>query len=409
MRSPNNRKKFQNGGVLIAALVFVIIISTLLAGIGCLCISHYARAATEADYAASLDVAEAGINFELQKISVNRANADQKTLSKPDGIAYPFGAGEFSVYCMNRDETYPWTATDQLYIVAKGTIRGVSRTVKMTARPTSSRNYSIYGVSYATWREKGHVNGDVGSNGTISATKSVDIVGTTVLNGAGANESGAFAATDSASVSQATIWPTVHDIALSRFPLGGLSWLATHNDNALCSSITGGKITSGSGSIAFPGKSGGANYYLTEFKMTGSGTISIDNSLGPVTIWLGPDGADGTVAGVPKFMFQNTVNIVCSSTNTANRCVIYDSTTGPFSIQSDGVMNVGIYAYNHDGGGSSIGSVKFEGSCTLNGAVIANSVSFNSESWINYSDGYFMDPAVKRFSYDDQWTELNSL
>jgi len=48
---------------MVTALYFVLIISVLLIGIATYCASHEQRATHDANYAATLDLAEAGVNW----------------------------------------------------------------------------------------------------------------------------------------------------------------------------------------------------------------------------------------------------------------------------------------------------------------------------------------------------------
>src|ERR1043166_8835275 len=91
--------KARNGSALLSAVAFTFIISICLAGMGTLAVSHYERAGVESDYASALSLAEAGANYEFRKISANANNADQLSVSNPNGVTYSFGAGSFRVYC----------------------------------------------------------------------------------------------------------------------------------------------------------------------------------------------------------------------------------------------------------------------------------------------------------------------
>src|SRR5687768_10629730 len=96
------RRRTSQGFVLLSALVFTLVIATLLTGIGTFTVSHRTQAEVDADYVKALDIAEAGVNTEFRKISQNAALADQYP-----GTTYSFGGGTYKVYCINRDGTYP--------------------------------------------------------------------------------------------------------------------------------------------------------------------------------------------------------------------------------------------------------------------------------------------------------------
>ena len=404
------RRKARRGGILISALAFVTVTSMLMIGMLTFSVSFYARAKTESDYESALALAEAGANYEFRKISSNAANADQK--SGGTGVTYSLGNGTFNVYCSNKDGSTPWVPPANMYVTTVGTINGVSRTIQVSGKGYGATgSYAVYAVQSGSWSSKGHVVGDVGTNGSLNSSDPVDINGALKLNGGGAYTSGSFISTARTTSPNPVVWPYVHDIALAKFPSGGMSWLAIagHNDNALCGSISHNQINAGGGTITFPSKAGGANYYLTTFIMSGSGTFNINNTLGPVTIWLGPDGGAGSFSGNPNFDFRSTVNITYVSSNPANRCIIYDGTTGPFTLESDGTMNVGIYAYNVNSLGQAIGSVDYRSPTTINGAILANTLIFEAEGWVNYSSGYFTTPGVGYYGFDDQWLEINGM
>src|SRR5437879_4839405 len=76
MKRTYNRFRKQRGAVLITALAFAIVISLIVAGIATITVSHYQRATTEGDYAAALHMAEAGINWEIRKMSQTSISSD---------------------------------------------------------------------------------------------------------------------------------------------------------------------------------------------------------------------------------------------------------------------------------------------------------------------------------------------
>src|SRR5689334_17830088 len=120
MKTTSRSVKAQHGGVLLSALAFTTITALLVAGLATISVSYYARAKTESDYAAALPLAEAGINYELRKISADTSTADQATTANPNGTSVSYGSGSFSVYCSNKDGSTPWTAPNPLYVTASG-------------------------------------------------------------------------------------------------------------------------------------------------------------------------------------------------------------------------------------------------------------------------------------------------
>src|SRR5579872_1153468 len=97
------RNTARQGGAIIGVLFFLLIISVLLMGVGTLAVSHNSLCYYDTNYAASLDLAEAGVNYEFRKISNDVTQADSAsayTSSAPFGIANT----SFSVQCVNRGD-----------------------------------------------------------------------------------------------------------------------------------------------------------------------------------------------------------------------------------------------------------------------------------------------------------------
>src|SRR5690348_9561160 len=63
------------GFTILTALAFSIVVATVLAGVGTVSMSHFARADVEATYANAVSYADAGVNYELQRISSDITNA----------------------------------------------------------------------------------------------------------------------------------------------------------------------------------------------------------------------------------------------------------------------------------------------------------------------------------------------
>src|SRR5437588_4208964 len=103
MRTRSKSRRLQRGSTIVTALVFMLVIATLLSGVGLFSISHQERAYIEANFASSLAVAEAGVNYELRKISL------YQPADLPPGNSYAFAPGAFRVKCTRRDdETVAW-------------------------------------------------------------------------------------------------------------------------------------------------------------------------------------------------------------------------------------------------------------------------------------------------------------
>jgi len=396
----------RRGGILITTLVFSIIIAFLLAGIGTFTISHLSRESTEANYTGALDLAEAGVDYELRKVSSNTSQADQYNSTTQSGVTYTLGNGSFTIYCENSDGTVPWTAPNDMYIICTGALNGVNRNLKVMCKGyvNGIGNYAMYAMKSALVQNNFNVTGNVGTNGKITFDSGASINGTVALNGSGASVSGGYSATSTAHNANPVAWPTVHNIALQLFPQGGLSWLASNNDNGLVPQISNNKISASSGTITFKGKAGGANYYLTSFNFQSGASLKLDNSLGPITIWLGPDGA----AGGP-FTFQSDSTVVSMSSDPSKACKVYCASSTAIDCQSGSSWGFGLYDYNTDSSGNAIGSINMESDATFTGEVIANTINFQSNTKISDPGSYFYSLLISYYGFANSWQEQNGM
>ena len=311
---PNRRR----GAILISVLAFTVVTSVLLAGIASCTISSISRAYTESYYTAALDIAEAGVNTEIRKISVNASNVDQFNSSTGQGVTYSFGNGSYTIYCTNVDGSTPWIAPNDLYILCTGTLNGVSRSVKVMCKGASNAakgKYAIYTIDSTNNFDGSAMNitGDLGTNALLSFNGSPGITGAIYFNGyPSANWSGADPGTYSEyRNSQPIVWPTIDQIANAAFPAGGLTYLATHNDNARARpAIVGNSITTTT-TLVGPG-----NYYLTNINLTGQNVISLDNTNGAVNIWIGPSGGSGLT------IFKGGTAVIPRSVDSSIICTI---------------------------------------------------------------------------------------
>src|SRR5687768_5782217 len=327
MQLKTMRNARQRGYAMITVIMFIAITSTLLAGIGSFAASHNTRANADADWQQALDIAEAGINTELAKISRNHLTADVTPTT------YSFNGGSYRVWITQRNsngtETTPWTAPNDMFVYSTGTFDGVSRTLKVSVKGNIVDNtYALYGIGRADLTGNVDVVGNVGSNGTVSVTGSSVVTGNIDLNGPTANITGG---TGIPTRSPAPlVWPTVDEIANDTFLVGGgiptsnmqggqsqaaiiptsnayvggrpagmtgLQWLATHNDNTRVGLPANGTGYWIQNSITLRGP---GNYFVTGVYLTGNKTITFDNRLGPVNLWFGPTGAMGAMAFAGK-------------------------------------------------------------------------------------------------------------
>jgi len=406
-------RRQRRGGILITALAFSVIIAFLLAGVGTFTISHLSREVTESSYSGALDLAEAGANYELRKVSVNAGNADQFSSTTQSGVTYTLGSGSFTVYCENTDGSTPWVAPNDLYIVSTGTLNGVSRTTKVMCKgyaSTAVGKYAIYTMNgISTWSGASlTVNGDVGTNGQLSFTGSPGVSGTIYFNGPSAGWSGGGSSSyTQITNSQPILWPTVDQIASAKFPNsgatapGGLAFLATHNDNAKASPAIAGNTITSSTTLVGPG-----NYYLTNISLHGTSTITLDNTKGPINIWLGPDGGAGGLT------FVGGTAAVARSANPANQCTVYCATVGGVVLKGSSELDASVYSYNTDILGNAYGYVDFGGTPAVYGQVLGNTVGVHGTVTVTWLQGAVNPLNYENYTYygfANSWQEQNSM
>lgn len=412
--------KGRRGGALINAIAFAAIVSLILAGIAKVSVSHYSRAKVEANYVAALYQAEAGINYELQKISATPANADQKSANAPYGATYTLGAGSFQVYCMNADGTTPWTTgSSSVVIVSRGVSNGVVRQVSISSHlpgasvprrpggippgsvppsdppsgPTPDRpspdasggNYVLYGADITQSSTIGGspnlTAGDIGVNHLLTIHGNPAVPGTIYFNGAnagwGGGESSAYTTQTNAA---AVTWTPVDSIANTMFTGGGLTWLATHNDNSLAGIVGNTVNLKENAQLTFVGKAGGANYYLTSLDCAGNSDIAFDNTNGPINIWFGP------VRGSGKISLRGGNCSIAMSADPAKGVRMYNALNSPFIIIGNATLEAGIYSVL---GNASNNEMQFQGNGTFIGTAIGDSFLVQGNPTMTFQSGYF--------------------
>ena len=408
MKTPTPLQRLRYGGVLISALAFVTVASALVVGMLTLSVSYYARAVTESDYEAALGVAEAGVNYELRKLSNNTNNADQSSVANPAGPSYTLGSGAFTVYCSNKDGSTPWVAPNPLYVNATGTVHGVRRSVLISAKGYDwNGHYAIYSMDHlSTWNGSSiSIVGDVGTNNQLSFSGSPGISGTVFFNGPSAGWSGGVPLPGYTVVtnSQPQTWATVDEIALKKYPAGtygsgGLLWIASHNSNAGANPpIVGNSVTNGV-TLVGPG-----DYYLTHLDLHGNEKITFNNTNGPVNIWLGPSGGTGTA------IFRGGTGAISAVTDPSKINNIYVATNSAIDLAGNETIDAVIYAYNKTSTGTAFGNVQFSGNPNINGQVLGNQVDVNGNVDVNYVQGPNKPTNFGYWGFDDQWQELNGM
>ncbi len=392
----------RRGAALASVLMFILVLSVLLSGSASYTVSHQQRAYTDASYAASMDTAEAGVNYEFRKITFDPTTADQYP-----GHTYNLAGGTATIYCTNRDGSTPWTPPGNLYVISTGTVNGVRRTVKAAVKgfPFTGR-YALYTMNGATQVNGSSATfvGDVGTNGALSFSAHPSITGSVYFGGSGAGWASGTSGSGYVVVTgpKPIQWPTVDQIALDRFPNsgatapGGLLYLANHNDNAKAQpAITSGAITK-SVTLVGPG-----NYYVTSINLSGNQVISIDNTNGPVNLWIGPSGGTGTC------VFRGGTATVSATVNPTRNNYIFVATSSGINLAGNETIDATIVAYNKDASGNPYGTVLVSGNPIIHGQVLANTATINGNVTFNYEPGNLTPINFDYYGYDNSWMELN--
>ena len=243
----NLARLHQRGFTLMTSLAFTLVVGTVLAGVGTVVVSHSSRAFVESDYASAIQMADAGVNAEIARISSNTSDtslADQIGSPRVGSIAGV--PGTYSVFVRpwgtNCDGTGTWLAPSDMCIESTGTVNGIARTVHIRGRRKSIFDeYALFSYIQGNFSGGGasggstEIVGDLGSDGSVkfNGTMSSNIVnGTLFLDGTSA---GSTPSTGSNIIKEPdpVVLPDVSEIATLQFPgTTGLSWLATNNSNA---------------------------------------------------------------------------------------------------------------------------------------------------------------------------------
>jgi hypothetical protein len=261
-----SRNGKRGGFTLITSLAFSLVVGTVLAGVGTVALSHLGRSKVEGTYANAISLAEAGVNYEIQKISSDTTNtslADQMGSPAVIQVNSLNGMtdvrGQFSVYVRpwgtgcNGNGT--WLPPNDLCIVSEGTIDGISRTIQVRGvRKSIFDEYALYAYKQGTFSGSGsasgstHVEGNLGTNGELTfngtlGTNTVVSPHEVVFNGGDAE----LADSDDDKGNTVynpdpVIMPDVSQMAALQFPgsPAGLTWLASNNNNAAIRKLSSG-------------------------------------------------------------------------------------------------------------------------------------------------------------------------
>jgi Tfp pilus assembly protein PilX len=394
-RTPSLRLSRRRGGVLIHVLAFLLITTILLSGMGQFVVSHQTLVTSRANHASALDLAEAGINYELRKITVSPTQADPQ--STP--YAGTLGNGSFSVYVTGTSGG-AWSAGGALDIVSTGTVNGISRTITIQGGATGSGSTTgtgVFTVGSGAISGSETITGDLGTNGALAVSGYGDVTGHVYIDGPGASWTMSGSGTyNMVYNSTAANIQTVDQIANAAFPAstyppGGLAYLATHNSNAaagLGTTLT----TSGCSSITLPP----GNYYFTSINASGNNPITFNNTSGSVNIWVGPSGGSGAVN------ISGSTTAVALSTNP--NVHIYVATKGGMNLSGYDDFQAGFYAYDTDSSGNPFGSINISGSTTITGQIVGYNVAISGYMDLTSVPGLFSSGSGT-YAFTRPWTE----
>jgi len=415
------RRTTASGMAFILALVTVVMISALLSGALLLSVSHLALTHSNSSYANALNLAEAGLNWELWKISHDPTQADLTATT----VQFPAGSGRsFAVHIANYPSGGTWTPPNPFWVYSTGTVDGVSRTVRIVAEGFDVYGlYALFGIDTLNVKGNATVNGAAGTNGVVS------VVGNQHFNGnfwycgsaSGTDVTPFMYQQDPAPVYHSSlpeVFPTVNSLASARAEqqYGATSpqtidFFSTHNSNATIVDGTGKPVQIKSDSLdhqTFKGTDGTivlkpGDYYFTSLTLPSNNTIRIDDQAGVVNIWLGPDGGSGnadSINGSMLFSSQNSDNFH-----------LYDGSARLLKLNGTMDYYGYIYAYNGPGKtGQYYGSVQLNGTGKITGSVIAYDVekmSGNGEiTFISGGGGAVPGDPIAFYGFDQAWEEM---
>jgi Tfp pilus assembly protein PilX len=453
-KKPESRqlRRQVRGAAIIAALTFTIVISILLAGVAKVSVSHYSRSVTEADYAAAIQVADAGLNYELRWISDDTGDPNRPHQLQPatgqnsayTGSVTGLTNSSFTVYVTKTDGTGPWYAPSPMIVTSVGTYNGVKRAVQITGvRKSLFDEYALFGVDTAGLNgQNSLINGSFGTNGDITLGQGT-INGEISLNGSDASLSGTTTQTVYSSAYPVNM-PTVDQIANALFTTTlGTNYLKTANSNAniktfsssdpeflLANAVSAGIGTSnwnlnasayssatrdtlaadapggtryctasvglqGTDVLIFPP----GDYYFESISLSGQKSWLIDNASGIVRIWIGGTATTGdTLAG----------SVVFTSSDPSKFRLFYNK-CAELTVPGNSTFNGSFYGVRDGCTAPKIQSFKYTGGSTINGSVIGQNITVSGGTVINFpNNGGGADPTDFSlwFGFKDSWKEV---
>ena len=416
MRTSNCNRR---GMALILALVSVLIISALLAGALMLSVSHLALSHTNSAYANALNLAEAGINWELWKISRDPNQAD----TIPAAVQVPNGSNRsFAVHVAAYPSGGTWAAPAPLWVISTGTVDGVSRTVRVVAKGYDIFGlYALFGIDTLNVGGNATVNGATGSDGLVSFNGNEHFNGNFwYCGGAGGSDASPYMYPGGQVYHSPLpeVFPTVDAFATMRANQRygtttpqTVDFFKTHNDNGTIVDGTGKSIQIKNHTIdihTFKGTDGTlvlnpGDYYFESMDLPSNNTIRIDDQNGAVNIWIGPAGGTGKVDSINGTMLFASQN--------SNMFHLYDGANRELRLNGTMDFYGNVYAYNGPTkSGQYYGSVQLNGTGNITGSVIAYDVTkMTGNAEITFQSGGggpVPGEPVLFYGFDQSWEEV---
>lgn len=436
----------KSGATLITALAVVLIVSVLLGGVGMLAVSSYNRARGEADYARSLQMAEAGLNSELRYISDNQLSG---TPAHTSGSPYSGGisgvGGSFEAWTTKIDGS-AWAPPSDMIVHSRGTVNGTTRQIQIRGtRQSIFDMFAIFGIQSVNFNGiVSTANGDIGTNGSMNVvdpTSNVPAPGEIHLMGSGAsiNSTGSNVVTNPNPVQ----FPTIDEIIVKDPPVGfgssGWGWLTSNsplnrnNRNMRTFLNSGGSLSpSGTRQVGNPWTGTAPNsmrlrnadfntlgsnpatgnrtliippgdYYFTDIQLSGNREIIIDNgglttgAAGMVRIWMNGSNSNDTI---------NNLQVTYTSTDPSLFRLYYNKCAN-LSISGGSTYYGGIYAVRT----GCTGSIDLAGGAIVHGSVIANHITIAGGATINFPSNGGIDHAGDFgiwYGFADNWKEVDA-
>jgi len=461
------RKTRQGGGVLITALVFSVVISLFVAGVAALSVSHLSRGSVETDYATAIQLADAGINYELRWLSKDTGVDVAHQQYPKDGQNGPYtgtaagikGNGTYTVSVLNTDGSGPWAPPNELLIRSTGRINGIARTVEITGqRRGIFDDYAIFAIKEGKVAgSTSTIIGNVGTDGGFyfsGGAAVTNIQGELTYNGFPAQNplavpppanSGWEAGANVWWNPDPVPWPTVSEIADQLFP-GGLEYLADNNDNdnvrefsttdpyftianSVVNPINNIGFFSGNDFRTFTEDGNiqddapnGNRYQDGDEGLYGKRIIifppgdyyfSSTNLTNQEPIGILIDNAAGMVRiwlnGGTRQVDSFDAAVMFTSKD-KNKFRLYYNNCGTLSILGSSTFNGSIYAHNDGCTRANRPAVEIGGSSTLNGALIGPYLDIHGNSTVNFPNdggGAALDDYALWYGFKNTWREIS--